>query len=155
MVESLVRILAKTASEAASQREIMNYCRDVLKTIVEKWKSCLEYVNYVDMFNRDDDLTKNFAGIQILGYLLANNISPFQTLTIPKTKYVQDLAKNMQCDRKETYQSSGKQLCPKNIGLVFQFHEKTIALSSMIIPINFLFFFLSRSLWTGSKSLER
>ena len=124
VVESFVRILAKTASEAASQREIMNYCRDVLKTIVEKWKSCLEYVNYVDMFNRDDDLTKNFAGIQILGYLLANNISPFQTLTIPKTKYVQDLAKNMQCDRKETYQSSGKQVCPKNVGLVFQFHEK-------------------------------
>ena len=120
MVESLVRILAKTASEASSQREIMNYCRDVLKTIIEKWKSCLEYVNYVDMFNRDDDLTKNFPGIQILGYLLANNISPFQTLTVAKTKYVQDLAKNMRCDRKETYQSSGKKLCLKNIGPVLK-----------------------------------
>ena len=29
VVESFVRILAKTASESASQREIMNYCRDV------------------------------------------------------------------------------------------------------------------------------
>uniref|UniRef100_A0A674JBQ4 DNA-dependent protein kinase catalytic subunit n=1 Tax=Terrapene triunguis TaxID=2587831 RepID=A0A674JBQ4_9SAUR len=97
------------------KRAVFRHNLEIIKTVVECWKDCLSipYRLIFEQFSGGDPNTKdNSVGIQLLGIVLANNLSPHDPkCEIDSVRYFQDLANNMSLIRyKEVYAAAAEVL---------------------------------------------
>uniref|UniRef100_A0A8D0GIE8 DNA-dependent protein kinase catalytic subunit n=1 Tax=Sphenodon punctatus TaxID=8508 RepID=A0A8D0GIE8_SPHPU len=97
------------------KRAVFRHNLEIIKTAVECWKDCLAipYRIIFDRFSGGDPNTKdNSVGIQLLGIVLANNLSPYDPkCEIDSTRYFQALVNNIALIRyKEVYAAAAEVL---------------------------------------------
>ncbi|CAM5116256.1 unnamed protein product [Natator depressus] len=97
------------------KRAVFRHNLEIIKTVVECWKDCLSipYRLIFEQFSGGDPNTKdNSVGIQLLGIVLANNLSPYDPkCEIDSVRYFQALANNMSLIRyKEVYAAAAEVL---------------------------------------------
>ena len=101
--------LGKSARNA-STREVMRYTLDLSSILISKWRSILDldYDELYKMFNERTDLTKNTAGVHMLGFLASNEVAPFKASKTPLAVYFKDFTMNLDSHRKEVYQATAE-----------------------------------------------
>ncbi|XP_069813698.1 DNA-dependent protein kinase catalytic subunit isoform X2 [Dendropsophus ebraccatus] len=103
------------------KRAVYRHNLEIIKTLLECWKDCLciPYRLIYDGFSGTDPNTKdNSVGIQLLGLVVANNFSPYDSkCEVASDRYFQALANNLTFTRfKEVYAAASEVL-----GLVFRY----------------------------------
>ncbi|MBZ3885751.1 DNA-dependent protein kinase catalytic subunit [Sciurus carolinensis] len=103
------------------KRAVFRHNLEIIKTLVECWKDCLSipYRLIFEKFSSQDPNSKdNSIGIQLLGIVMANNLSPYDPKCgIESIKYFQTLVNNMSFIKyKEVYAAAAEVL-----GLILQY----------------------------------
>ena len=84
--------------------------------MIESWKPCLNisYGPIHKLFARSTSLSTSLSetsvvGIQLLGILLANGLSPYQlTTSVTEQRFFEDLARNLNARQKQVYQPAAE-----------------------------------------------
>ena len=84
--------------------------------MVEAWKPCLNISHGTihKLFARSDTSSNSLVatsvvGIQLMGILLANGLSPYQLTTmVNEEKFFSDLARNLDFRQKQVYQPAAE-----------------------------------------------
>ncbi|XP_063237602.1 DNA-dependent protein kinase catalytic subunit-like isoform X2 [Bacillus rossius redtenbacheri] len=88
----------------SSRRDVFKYNLDVVKTIVELWKPCLDlpYQLLLDKIRpQENSPTYVVAGLQLAAILLANGLEPWNAVARPS--FLEQLISNLDSSRSEVY----------------------------------------------------
>uniref|UniRef100_A0A8B9RNH4 DNA-dependent protein kinase catalytic subunit n=1 Tax=Astyanax mexicanus TaxID=7994 RepID=A0A8B9RNH4_ASTMX len=111
LANRLIEFLMKNCFH--SKRAVFRHNLEIIRTIVECWKDCL-HIPYNLIFERfsgtDVNSKDNSVGLQLLGIVLANHLSPYDAACgIDHDRYFQSLASNLSFIRyKEIYSAAAE-----------------------------------------------
>uniref|UniRef100_A0A8B9LXB6 DNA-dependent protein kinase catalytic subunit n=1 Tax=Astyanax mexicanus TaxID=7994 RepID=A0A8B9LXB6_ASTMX len=113
LANRLIEFLMKNCFH--SKRAVFRHNLEIIRTIVECWKDCL-HIPYNLIFERfsgtDVNSKDNSVGLQLLGIVLANHLSPYDAKDISSaiySLYFQSLASNLSFIRyKEIYSAAAE-----------------------------------------------
>ncbi|EDV28309.1 uncharacterized protein TRIADDRAFT_20924, partial [Trichoplax adhaerens] len=90
-------------------RSVLRNNIEIIKTAVELWKNHIEIpyrIIYKNFSNPDKDKKDNSTGIQCLGLVVANGLSPYRyDVEVDEMLYYRALAENLQFKYKEVYEA--------------------------------------------------
>ncbi|KAL4648766.1 DNA-dependent protein kinase catalytic subunit isoform X1 [Arapaima gigas] len=111
LANRLLEFLMKNCSH--QRRAVFRHNLEIIKTVVECWKDCLVVpysLLYEQFAGTDLNSSANSVGLQLLGIILANNLSPYDPMCeIEYDRYIKSLVNNLACTRfKEIYATAAE-----------------------------------------------